>query len=725
VGAILALSAAPPLARGSSVGPGDRAGTGSELTFPALSIAGPTRVLTDGNSTPLVTEWNGTSPGCALTPAWYRWSTSVGAARGTLNVTYGATVRLLAEANASGPLEVQVRAAVTEICGAGSTTGLVNASATFEIGATLELGNLSVAPSLLLPGASTNLTATVDGGIPPYRVTVAWGDGSVDVTTLNQPEAIRLSHAYAAGVFVPHVDIVDALNDSALGSPEPSVLVGPGPSIALTTPDPVGEIGAAVPFSIAEEGLPSNAPVLYRCAGPGAPAPLPNASAHSFDCTFLTAGTYSVTAIALGRDVTGPIAAFNETVVPAVGWAGPVQVPPVDAGAPLVASVDVTGGIPPFELAASSPGLPTTTTERFYAEGTERILLPDPGPGNFSLRLSLSDALRADVQNATALIEVVAPPTVAGVATNSTQPNGTAVSWAGAIAEGLAPFDWTITPSSPTEWNSTGAGSDSANGVLAWSATFPEEGSSSVLVQVVDADGLYASAVVSIELVPRLGISLGVTPSPWNGTNFTNVSIALTAWNGLAPFAIALDSSLGIAANGSMPADGTGFWNFTVPDVGIVRWTVRVVDALGIDAVAAGSMVTFSPSGPGPGPSPGPTPNGTTSPPDTVAGDAGALLGAVALLAVVAAVAILLVLRRRRRSTPEPVAPDPIAVLRELIAPADGADRATIELLAEERGIPIDTVTATIDRLVADGRLRAERSPDGEEALTWFEPVTP
>ena len=87
-----------------------------------------------------------------------------------------------------------------------------------------------------------------------------------------------------------------------------------------------------------------------------------------------------------------------------------------------------------------------------------------------------------------------------------------------------------------------------------------------------------------------------------------------------------------------------------------------------------------------------------------------------------AAIALTLALlaRRRQRSTKEStIGPDPEAVLREIIEPADGAERFTVELLAEERGISLARVRSTIDRLVTEGKVHAETGADGEVVLSW------
>ena len=66
-----------------------------------------------------------------------------------------------------------------------------------------------------------------------------------------------------------------------------------------------------------------------------------------------------------------------------------------------------------------------------------------------------------------------------------------------------------------------------------------------------------------------------------------------------------------------------------------------------------------------------------------------------------------------------------MVTLRGIIEPAEGAERFTVELLAEEAGIPLAMVRSTIDRLVSEGTVRSESGADGEEVLSWSPEPTP
>lgn len=74
------------------------------------------------------------------------------------------------------------------------------------------------------------------------------------------------------------------------------------------------------------------------------------------------------------------------------------------------------------------------------------------------------------------------------------------------------------------------------------------------------------------------------------------------------------------------------------------------------------------------------------------------------------------------RRPPPPAPPDAVVVLRRIIEPCEGAERAMVELLAEEEGIPWARVRRTIDRLCAAGRIRSDRGDDGVVRLTWIDP---
>jgi hypothetical protein len=237
---------------------------------------------------------------------------------------------------------------------------------------------------------------------------------------------------------------------------------------------------------------------------------------------------------------------------------------------------------------------------------------------------------------------------------------------------------------------------------------------------VVDSAGAIANTSLGLPLPPRLTLQVTVgvrSASPAGGS--VTLSLALEISGGVAPFRVVFGAGGRAAWVFSVAADGPYFRNFTLAPSGAVDWSVACSDALGVTAGENGSLSVTPSSPPAPVPPGGPpaSPNGGPRPGVPFASLAAASVVALAVVAIT----ILGVRwwRRRRGADPPAPGPDPVGVLRRLIEPADGADRPTIELLAEEEGIPLPEVRATIDRLVADGTLLREVSPEGEEALSW------
>jgi len=190
-----------------------------------------------------------------------------------------------------------------------------------------------------------------------------------------------------------------------------------------------------------------------------------------------------------------------------------------------------------------------------------------------------------------------------------------------------------------------------------------------------------------------LSVALDATPDGSGG-----FALTLTVAGGLPPYRYAWTGTDGTAGNGT--AGGAGEVVVSVATVrgAPVTFSVDVVDASGTTASASS---TVSPAGGAAAPS---FPVGPIA-----AGGALALGGAAAVLWF----------RRTRRPSAAPAPVDPVSLLRELLEPCEGADRSAIELLAEEQGVPLELVRSTVERLKAEGRVIAERGPDGEELLTW------
>ncbi len=197
------------------------------------------------------------------------------------------------------------------------------------------------------------------------------------------------------------------------------------------------------------------------------------------------------------------------------------------------------------------------------------------------------------------------------------------------------------------------------------------------------------------DLLPELEVSATLAPLPSGG-----FEAEITIEGGAPPFTYWINDSTGGSWSGSTVADGTVTVRDTPTGTGNSTFELNVRDAWGRSNA---SYVTVTmPTAPSP-----------FAAAPSLAGTLGILL-----FVLLAAVGGAWWWRRRARTAPVEV-PDAVATLKRIIDPADGADRAVVELVAEEDGIPLGVVRETLDRLIREGTVRAERGHDGEEVLAW------
>ncbi len=677
---------------------------GPALSISTANLSGDTRVA-------LFAEWGPSA--CALASGWYRWSLAEPTSVAFLEGSGSATALLLGMGNASGFVTVELEGAATVDCGNVSFPVLGQANVTVFVAAPLLVGPVLV-PSLAAPGAAISLTTDLTG-VPPFHVAVAWGDGSATVTSIATPGPLSLAHEYPAGSFRPSLVVQDGEHRTALANASASIEVTNASAIALSTPQPEGEVGVAVPFQVETQDLPAGAQFVDLC---GLLSTGSFSTSLNFSCEFRTPGLYTVQVLVTDAVVDVPIASFEETIDPPARIALAATDLTADPGRSLELVATLSGGVPPFTVGLSGPGLGSLANASFPCDGVVALAFSPPTSGPANLSVTLGDALLGDAETVAEAVQSALPLQLATFAANSTSPGGTSVQVWGEISGGVPPYAVLVWPTAATTNVSSDAWSVGANLFVSWNASFAAEGTASVRTEVVDGFGVSANSTVGVPLVPLLEIAgdvFGESAAPGNATNAT---VTVVIAGGRAPFELSLSASTGASANLSAPDDGSVEWNLSAPDVGPVQISISVTDALAVERTL---QLEFS-AEPPPAPGAGPTPNGTGSnAASTAPSSSDGLWAAVGLVAIGAAAAVIWTLRRRRRRNQDaPAGPDPVVVLRDLIAPADGADRGTIELLAEEAGVPMETVTSTLDRLIADGRIRSERSDEGEESLTWF-----
>ena len=692
-----------PVPEGSSAGPsrvlvgGTAAvGLGSNLS---VAIAPASWWMESGTNATLAATWVGTPAGCSLEPTWFRWAIAPGGSDGALGATNGSRTEFFASDAGSGTTTVVVRAAASLDCRGNLSASFSRAAAVVTVAVPLAVRGLAFRTDPIVPGAAAELVGTIVGGNAPYRLRVAWADGAVSYANVSGPGTFSVVHTYVGnGSFEPVVLATDAAGRTDASDPEEPLYVSDTFAAAIVPSTLIAEEGVPVLFGISTTHAPPNFSWLFACEN-ASPASTGGSTGLVYGCAFDAAGITPVSFEAVGASAPFPIAAatLEEAVVPPPSVVLPATSPVGEVGGTAYAPVELSGGVPPFVLNWSLVGTGLAGTETVPSDGTAYLPLSSDTAGALVLSATVVDALGG--AGAPAEEQVAFAPCLdawAAAAAGSAA-GAVALNVSASAVEGSPPFDWTVVPSLPAVNASAEAGILPASGSFDWNATYRAEGVVGVTVVVVDAAGGLAVVNLTVLLAMPLAISATVDPDgPGPVTLWVNVA------GGVAPFTYRWNDSFGDGGNGSAAVAGTIVLRAAPGASGSCSFTVLVVDALGMSASA---QVRTSVPARGDGSDPG-----------------VGVLPALTVAALLGMVAFAVLLFRRRRPSPSPTPQDPVAVLREAIEPSDGVDRGLVELLAEERGVPLEVVRATLERLKADGTVRAGRGSDGEEVLAWAEP---
>jgi hypothetical protein len=694
---------------------------------PALVLDPGSWWMIAGNVTRISATWSDVPAGCTSLPMWYRWLVVAGWAEGSLALSNTSTTVFTSTSTASGTARVQSSAATVIDCGGTETAVHQNATANVTVVVPPELDGLLVAPDPVESGAPTNLTGNLSGGEPPYQLKVLWGDGSVSLANLTAAGAFSLPHRFPAGTFAPSVEVEDSAGLVANATVEEPVYASTGLAVGIETVRPVVEVGVPVDFTGVILDAPSVFSWISTCSDSDtAPTPaLGSAEGQNFSCTFSAPGVAQVEyeVVPSGDDLPATEAVLDLPVEAALGILVSLDGVPGEVGQPSSAAVDLTGGVPPFVLEWQLTSNASDQALTLLDDGAVWVPVWPSEAGTFGFSARATDSLGVAALNGTRRLFVDPALQSTETARGSLGPDGCNVSVSGTIPQGTPPFEWFVAPAriSPGELPSNGT-LRTVSG-FAWSETLPFEGASTLTVGVVDADGSFSWGILAVDLVPPLSVTSALRAGTANNT--TAVILNLTVQGGLPPFEVWSNLTDGSSQSLSYPLDGTYACSFPVNRSGWVTVTTTVVDQLGVRNWTNGSVDVRLPTV---SPPPPPAPPPAAPPAGAGAGSAGTAesveVEAAGLTLGLGASAVAAFLwRRRRRAQPATTAgPDPVTVLRQIIAPADGAERTTVELLAEEQGVPLSVVRGTLDRLIADGTVRAEAGPDGEEVVAWAQP---
>ena len=656
--------------------------------------------MESGENATFSATWVDVPAGCQLLPIWFRWSIAPGGAEGVLGATNGSSATFYASAAGSGTTTLSVALAASLRCDGNLSSAFAQAEAVVTVGAPISIVGLGVEPDPLAPGEAATLVGEVSGGDPPYVLQVNWGDGNVSNTSVAGAGPIAVPYTYGhPGTFTPSVLVTDAEGRTASGGVSEASYVSDGFAVALAASTTVAEVGEPVLFTVETIAAPANFSSVFACTNAG-PTGNESPSGLVFGCAFAGPGAAQVSFQAVGASLPFPIvnAVLTETVVPAPSIVFPGPTPSGEVGRTTYAPLVLSGGVPPLFVHWALVGTDTTGEQTVPSDGLDFLPLIAGQPGTLLLAMTVVD--RLGVGSAATLEQLpFAPGLAVSASVDGGTRNGSAyVNVSASVVAGAPPFDWSVVPGAAAANGTTTAGALSAAGGFGWNATFRREGTATLGVVVVDADGAFQALNLSTLLVPSLDVSASVRV----GADGALV-LSATIVGGVGPFACRWNDSAGEAWNGTASSDGPARLDASTDAHGALSFSLVVTDALGASANASATA---------------------SVPPAALLSASGSAAPVLAVLAAVAlgAAATVLLLRRRRAPVPPPP-PDPVTVLREVIEPSDGVDRGMVEMLAEERGLSREVTRATLERLKADGTVRSGPGNDGEEVLAWSEPL--
>ena len=696
-------------------------------------------------STPLSGTWGGGADNCSTTPVGWRWSIVPDTPGATLTPSDARSVTFTPLPSTAGRIEVELRSAAIVRCGSDERVQSGTAFANVTVIAPLWLGPLYVGPDPIAVGGSSNLSGEVELGTPPYLLNVTWGDGTGSSYTLVAPGPFSFAHAFPAGNFTPSITLRDANGlEVTATSPEP-VYASATLAVGLVASSYNAEVGLPVNLTGEAEDLPSWFFPATSCGGSSSAAaerPLAAAPALYFSCTYTAPGPaqaqFSVTPgntdlapaqADLALSVAAPLQASGPTAPLSAAVASPVEVP-----------ITIQGGVAPYSLRWNGSGSSVAQGATLYRGGTALLPVTPVLPGPFGVLIRVTDALGARVTLASSLGTADAPLNLTATATTSVTTQGAKVTVLGLGTGGTPPYAWCVVPSLAGPNASAEIGNLSGPTGFVWSGLFPAEGSTNITVGVLDGGGDLMAGVLPVALVPPLGVTAALGPGGV-GPAGPGVFLNITIDGGLAPFDVRVGSAGGSNWTSVVGTDGRFTWWLPANRTGSTAVFVEVSDGLGATWESNLTVPTATDPPGGVGSSTGPAPRASARPPthagrfssgvgltsapptlgSTSEGGTAVLttVGLSALIVALAAVVAVLFRRRRQRPTEGTPGPDPRDVVRRILEPADGADRSTVELLAEEEGLSLGVVRETIDRLVAEGVVHADSGTDGEEVLSW------
>jgi hypothetical protein len=659
--------------------------------------------------------------GCIPIGALFTWELDpFGALLGYLNRTAGATGEFTAFPYASGRVTINVSATGYEDCPGG--IGLLLATQQVEVTVVPPLltGELRGIPEVASPGSIVTLSSSIDGGLPPYVLTVDFGDGTGTTLARATPGPVEFLHGYARGTYTPVLHVNDSLGEAEANPPAAPIVITPSLDLAIASSGSHAEVG--VPFELSAavaNGIGESVVRWHDSHGASAEGAVwwLNLTASgpdtvTADATDARGDTASASLYLMGMD------ALNVTVRSA-----PTE---LDLGQPAALTIDLTGGLPPFQLSAAALPVGSGFELPGVTQRTVQGALLPGATGTFWVEVAATDALGDHLVTTVDAGTVSRRPSLSVNLTDPFLEVGVPAGVVGIVEGGAPPYSWSIATTGTIEGGTPLRGALAGPGPFAWVGSFATRGSTIVEVTVADGTGSIVSWNATVVVHPSLAVSV----APLDGSATAGSSLPLTAvvQGGVGPYNLSFTLSDGEQHLDNLSAPGALAWMAHPLLAGTVRVELTATDRAGA-TLAAWTNVTVAPAAnatPPPPLAPPASPAPTPAPPPAP-GTGGVLAAFASALGAALGVGMMVTVgwflfRARRRGAPRDSSDEGLAAsraVRALIQENDGIDHDTLLLLAEEEQLRPAAVDAALRRWEGSGRVRRSPGEDGVDVYRW------
>ncbi|MCI4320157.1 MAG: hypothetical protein L3K23_08530 [Thermoplasmata archaeon] len=646
--------------------------------------------------------------GCTVEELAVSWSLpGISAEDGFLNASSGPTVELITYAGPGGPATIAATANGVVGCGGQSYGIAPNGLGELTILPSLSAGTPTCWPDPATVGALVTLEETVSGGLAPFSVTLDFGDGTSGSTTLAEPGPLVVTHRFPAGRYTPSWAVTDALGDERSVAPMSPLVVSDALAVAIDPPVRAVDVGVGTTFHVSISG--GEAPYFVSWTSSiGLTGIGPN-----WTVTPQLPGNVDIRVVvtdlggtSVGSDATLAVAGPLRLVL---GTGSPVG----DVGRAVPFVVNLTGAVPPFSVGWAPVGGGENRSAELPADGWYLEAVTTGLAGTLWVTVTAEDALGVRLAATAPVAAIYPPPSITLTSGALLSEPGERFGVGGELIGGSPPVSWSLTASLPVNSTGPSTGVLNGSGAFGWEATALAGGNLTFLATARDAAGVWASANLTVRVLPPLLLSL----LPPSGLVVgTPAVLSAEFGGGDPPYAYALTSTDGERLVGNLSTAGPVQLGLTPRSAGYVELRLLVTDLLGGRGESVLTVVaTVGPT------VPAPTAPGPSSPSPPAVSDPTWLVGLLGAGGVAAA--ILLPRRRRRTRRREgPGSPaEAMHAVRRYLQESEGLDRATLYFLAEDDGLSETQVDDALRRWQRSHRVRTEPGPDEEPLFFWDE----